>query len=101
MRNILRLPRAALTCRQIRSHLGKLIECRLQILHDLGGKDGWVGEIGRVAEAVISEPEDVEVGFVPLQKVLIREAMEALRFGTLVTVGGIVAADEVVEVGAG
>ena len=81
--------------------LRELVQGRLQILNNFGGQDGGIGQIGRIAQAVIPEPEDVEVGFVALDQVFVGEAAEALGFAALVAIFGIVAADEVVQVGAG
>src|ERR1017187_2066667 len=90
----------AMLSRQIGGDLSELIESGLQIFHDLSRENGRVREIRGIAEAVIPEPEDVEVGFVTLDQVLIGEAPETIGFGPLMPVLGIVTTDEVVQVGA-
>ena len=86
---------------EIGGDLGELVEGGLQILDDFGGQNGGVWQIGRIAQTVIAEPEDIEVGLVALDQVLVGEAAEALGLAALVAIGGVVAADKVVEVGAG
>ncbi|HEY3616642.1 MAG TPA: hypothetical protein VGK96_07490 [Candidatus Sulfotelmatobacter sp.] len=44
--------------------MSELIQGGLEVFDDLSGKNGRVGEIGGIAQAVVAEPEDVEVGFV-------------------------------------
>ena len=86
---------------QVGGDLGELIEGSLQVFDDLGRKNGGVQEIVGIAEAVVAEPEDVEVGFVALDQVFVGEGAEALGFGPLVAVIRVVGADEIVQVGTG
>ncbi len=58
------------------------------------------GKIGGVFEGFVFEPEDVEVDLVAFDEVVVGEALEAFAFGALVAVLGVVAGDEVVEIGA-
>src|SRR5258708_5204944 len=60
--------------------------------------DSRIRQIERVAEAIIPEPKDVEVRFVALQQVFVRKAVETFRFDTLMTIRGVVASDEVVQI---
>ena len=71
-----------------------------QILHDLGGDDVGRGKIGGVFEGFVFEPEDVEVDLVAFDEVVVGEALEAFALCALVAVLGVIAGDEVVEVGA-
>jgi len=73
----------------------------LQVFDNFGGQDGGVRQIGRIAQTVVPEPEDVEIGLIALDQVLVGEAMEPLSLGPLVAIRGVIAADEVVEIGAG
>src|SRR5260370_30411453 len=81
--------------------LGNVVESGLAVIDNFGGQERRVGQIGRIAQAVIPEPEDIQISFVALDQVFVGEAMEALGPGALMAVLGIVAADEVVEIGAG
>jgi hypothetical protein len=71
---------------QVGGDLGELIESSLQVFDDLGRKNGGIREIAGIAEAVVAEPEDVEVRFVALDQVFVGEGSEALGFGPLVAV---------------
>jgi hypothetical protein len=81
--------------------LGELIQGGLEVFDDLGGKNGRVGEFGGITQAVVAEPDDVEVGFVAFDQVFVGEGVEAFGFGPKVTVFRVVGANEIVEVGAG
>ena len=65
------------------------------------GQEVGVGEVGGVFEAFVAEPEDVEAGFVPLDEFLVAEGFEALGFLAVMAVGGVVALDEIFEIGLG
>jgi hypothetical protein len=71
--------------------LGELVQGGLEVFGDFGGDDFGGGEIGGVFEAVVFEPEDVEVGFVALDQVLVGEGLEAVGFFAFVTIFGMVA----------
>jgi hypothetical protein len=86
---------------EIGCDLGELVEGGLQVLDDFGCQNGGVGQIGGIAQTVVPEPEDIEIGLVALDQVLGGEAPDALGFTPLVAIGGVVAADKVVQVGAG
>jgi len=47
------------------------------------------------------EPEDIEIGFVALDQVFVGKASEALGFGPLMAIRGVVAAYKIIQVGAG
>jgi hypothetical protein len=85
---------------QISGNLAELFERGLKIFHDFGGDDVWCREICGVFEGVVFEPEDVDVDLVAFGEVVVGEALEALAFDALVAVLGVIAGDEVVEVGA-
>ena len=51
----------------------ELLQCRLQVVSDLLRKDVRSGQIVRVFEARVFEPEDVEVHFVSLQEFFVGE----------------------------
>ena len=73
----------------------------MQVLDNLGCQNGGVGQIGGIAQTVVPEPEDIEIGLVALDQIFVGEAAKTLGLGPLVAIGGVVAADEVVQVGAG
>ena len=50
----------------------------MQILDNFGCQNGGVGQIGGIAQAVVPEPEDIEIGLVALDQIVIGEAPEAL-----------------------
>jgi hypothetical protein len=56
----------------------ELIKSRLQIVSDLLGDNVRIRETGGIFKAVVLEPEDVEVNFVPLEKSIIAEGLESL-----------------------
>ncbi len=86
---------------QVGGDQGELVQRGLQVFDDLGGDHVGRWQIGRVFQAVVFEPEDVEAGLVPLHQFVIGEGMEPLRLFSLVSVLGLVAGDEVVQVFAG
>ena len=78
-----------------------------EVLDDLGGDQVRVVEAGGVFKAVVLEPEDVEAELVALKEVVITVGTPAalrVRLGPrrlpVVAVRGVVAGDELVEVGA-
>jgi hypothetical protein len=73
----------------------------LQILDNFGCQNGRVRQIGRIAQAVIPEPEHIEIGLIALDQVFVGEGPEAPGFSSLVAIRGVIAADKVVQVGAG
>ena len=73
----------------------------MEILDNLGCQNGGVGQIGGIAETVVPEPEDIEIGLIALDQIFVGEAPEALRFDPLVAIRGVVAVDKVVLVGRG
>jgi hypothetical protein len=72
----------------------------LQVLDNFGCQNSGVRQIGRIAQTVIPEPEDVEIGFIAFDQVLVGEAPEALSFTPLVPIPGVVAANKVVQIAA-
>ncbi len=46
--------------------MGELVQGGFQVLGDFEGDDAGVGEIGGVFEAVVLEPENVEIDLVAL-----------------------------------
>ena len=46
---------------QVGGDLGELIEGSLQVFDDLGRENSGVREVVGIAEAVVAEPEDIEV----------------------------------------
>jgi hypothetical protein len=56
----------------------ELIESRLQIVSDLLGNNVRIRETGGIFKAVVLEPENVEVDFVPLEKIIVAEGPESL-----------------------
>src|ERR1019366_1411195 len=86
---------------QVGGDLGELIEGSLQVFDDLGRGNSGVREVVGIAETVVAQPEDIEVGFVALDQVFVGEGSEALGFGPLVAVIRVVGADEIVQVATG
>lgn len=78
-----------------------MFEGGLEVFDYFFGQEVGVGEVGGVFEAFVAEPEDVEAGFVPLDEFFVVEGFEAPGFLAFVAVGGVVALDEVFEVGVG
>ena len=76
-----------------------MFEGGFEVFHDLGGDDvgGW--EIGAVFQGFIFEPENVEVYLVAFDEVVVGEALETFALRTLVAVLGVIAGNEVVQVG--
>lgn len=60
-----------------------------------GRNDVRIGEIGRVFQAFIFQPEDVQVYLVSLEQVLVGKGLEALCLFAFVTVLDVVARDEI------
>ena len=52
---------------QIPRDEGELLCRRLQILGDLGGDDMRLGEVGRILQAIVLEPQQVKAHLVPLR----------------------------------
>jgi hypothetical protein len=85
----------------------ELFKCRAQVFDDLGGDHVGVFQVGRVFQAVVLEPEDVEAELVSLRELVIAvrpESALGARFRPgrpwLAAVGGVVAGDELIEFGA-
>lgn len=71
----------------------------MQILDNFGCQNGGIRQIGRIAQIVIPQPEDVEIGLIAFDQVFVGVASETLRFTSLVSILRVVAADRVVQVG--
>jgi hypothetical protein len=80
---------------------GELREGGLEVLDDLRGADAGGREAVGVLEALVAQPEDVKVGLVAGDQLLVGEAPEPLALLAFGPAAGRVAGDEVVEVGAG
>jgi hypothetical protein len=85
---------------QILGDGGELFQGGFQIGGDFLGDDFGGGQVGGFFQGVVFQPEDVEVHFVALHQFVVGEAFEALAVFAVVAVFGIVARDEVVEIGA-
>ena len=80
---------------------GELLEGGLEVFDDAGGEDfGGCQSIG-IFKTFVAEPEEVEADFVAFEQVIVAEGVEVVAFLALVTIFGVVAGDEVVEMGAG
>jgi hypothetical protein len=77
-----------------------LFEGGFEVVGDFLSDDFGRGQIGGFFQGIILEPEDVEVDFVALEQFVVGETFETLAFLPLVTVPGVVAFHEVVEIGA-
>ena len=71
----------------------EVVEGGGEVVDDFGGDEVGAGEVVEVLEAVVFEPEDVEVEFVARAEIFVAEAAEAFGFSA-----GALAGDEVVEV---
>jgi len=85
--------------------LTELLQRRLKVVGDLLGEDLRVGEVLALLEALVFDPEDVQVQFVALRKLLVGEGPPAAvrvllrpRLLTLVPVLRVEALDELVQV---
>jgi hypothetical protein len=61
-------------------HRAEFFQGGFEAFDDLGGEQGGCGQVVAVFEAVVLEPEDVEVGFVPGGDLGVGEFLEALGF---------------------
>ena len=83
-------------CREIGGDLLQLAQSSAEVFYDLFGYLVGRREGGGVFCAFVAEPEDVQVGFVPLQEVIVAEAVEPLRLLALAAVLRVVAGYEIV-----
>lgn len=88
-------------CSQLFFHAHHLLQGRLKVLDDLGADDVGRRKVIEVAEAVVLEPEDVQVQLVAFQQLVGREPAEALAFLPPGPVVRMVAGNEVVQVRTG
>ena len=63
---------------KISRNLHKLVQGGLQILGNLGGDHVRIGEIGRILQALVLQPENIQADFVTFQQVFVSEGLEAL-----------------------
>ena len=56
----------------------KLIQRGLQVLSDFSGDHVRIGEIGRILQALVLQPENIQADFVTFQQVFVSEGLEAL-----------------------
>ena len=89
-------------CRNIR----ELFQGRLQVVDDFLGEDIGVGQVVGFFQGFVKQPEDVEVGIVSLQHLVVFVATPAafgsfFRPDAIAAIGalGVVAFDELVQVG--
>jgi hypothetical protein len=61
---------------KVRRDLGELIQRRLQVFGDLCGDDIRVGQVCRILQAFVFQPEDVETDFVALEQFFVAERLE-------------------------
>ena len=53
---------------EIGGDLRELVEGGLQVLDNFGCQNGGIGQIGGIAQTVIPEPEDIEIGLIALDQ---------------------------------
>ena len=87
--------------RQVHSNLLQLLQGGAEVFNDLVGDLVRGRQVGCVLHALVTQPEDVEIHFVPLHQVFVAEPAEALGLLALVASFRVIAGYEVVEVGAG
>jgi hypothetical protein len=61
------------TSRDLRNP-SNLLQCCPQIIRDFLRQNVWLGQIVAVLQALVTQPEDVEVQLVPLHQVVVAEA---------------------------
>ena len=49
--------------------MGELEDGGFQVFGDFGGDQVRIGQVGRVLQALVFQPEDIQVDFVALEKV--------------------------------
>ena len=81
---------------QVSGNLGELVEGGLEVLGYFKGDDVGVGQVGRVLQAVVFQPENVQIDFVTFEKVFVGKGLEAFGLFARMTVLCMVAADEVI-----
>ena len=91
-------PRSSYLFPQICGDLRDLVQRRLQVFGNLGGYHVGVGKIGRVLQALVFKPENIQAYLVSLEQVFVGEGLETFRLFALVTVLGVIAGDEIVQV---
>ena len=96
-----RSARLSRACGEVGGDLLQLAQGGAEVFYDLFGNLVRRRQSGGVFCAFVAEPEDVQVGFIPLQEVLVAEAVEAFRLLALAAVLRVVAGYEIVQVGAG
>jgi hypothetical protein len=83
--------------RERRRDFGELSKGGFQVLGDLDSDDDRLGQIVDILQRLVTEPEDIEAGFVPGQQLGESELPELMRLDPLVPVLGVVTTDEVLE----
>ena len=63
---------------QVAGDEGELVKCGLQVLGDFGSDHVGGGQVRRVLQALVFQPEDVQVHLVALEKLLVRKTFEAV-----------------------
>ena len=93
---------------QLPLQLHKALQSALQVLNDLLGQLIGTGEIVQIGQGLVLDPENIQAGLIPLQDIFDLETAEAtlrvlLRPGlvTVMTIGGVVAGNEVFQVSVG
>ncbi len=80
---------------------GELSQGGFEVLDDLGCDHTGCRQVVGVLQALVAEPEDVEARLVAGDQLVVAEPVEPLALLSLASLPGLVALDEVVEVGAG
>ncbi len=79
--------------------MGELVQGRLEILYDFSREYRGVGQVVGVFQGFVAKPGDVEAELVAFLQIFVVEAAEAFGLFAFVSVGRVVAGDEIVEVG--
>jgi len=77
-----------------------LFEGGFEVFQDVRGDDVGSRKVRRVFEGLVFEPKDIEVDLVALDEVVVGKRLETFAFRALVTVLGVIAGNELVQVGA-
>lgn len=84
--------------RQCGGHIAERGQGSFQMVDDLLLQQiGW-GQLIKVVEAVVLQPEDIQAGFVTSYQLLIAEEFKALGLLPLMAAIGVVASDEVLQI---
>ena len=83
---------------QIDRDLRKLVERGLQVLCDLCRDNVGVGQICRVLQALVLQPENVQADLIAFEQVVVGEGAEPVSFLALMAVLRAIAGDKIIQI---